>query len=80
MVFLDLIWNSAMYYGYTRNDKQFSADWIEMKPLLVDIFILFNIFGRKNKISKLLVGIRCKQGKGVLNCEIWQRWSYKVLL
>ena len=42
-----------------------------MKPQSIDNFILFNIFGTKNKISKLLipVGIRCKQGKGVLNWE-----------
>ena len=42
---------------------------IEMKLQSVDDFILFNIFGRKNKISKLMisVGIRCKQGDGVLN-------------
>ena len=41
----------------------------KMKPQSVDSFILFNIFGRKNKILKLLisVGIRCKQGKGGLN-------------
>ena len=40
-----------------------------MKSHSVDNFILFNSFGRKNKISKLLisVGIRCKQGKGVSN-------------
>ena len=39
-----------------------------MKPQSIDNFILFNIFGRKNKISKLLilVRIRCKQGKGLL--------------
>ena len=53
-----------------------------MKPQLVDNFILFNIFGKKSKISKLLisVGIRCKQGKGVLNWENGQSWSsHKVL-
>ena len=43
-----------------------------MKPQSVDNFILFNIFGRKNKTSKQLIsaGICCKQGKGVLNCEM----------
>ena len=42
-----------------------------MKPQSVDNFMLFNIFGSKNKISKLLssVGISCKQRKGVLNWE-----------
>ena len=44
-----------------------------MKPQSVDKFILFNIFGRKNKISKLLISVRvrCKQEKGVLN---WKKW------
>ena len=48
-----------------------------MKPQSVDNLILFNIFGRKNKISKLLisVGICCKQGKGVLNWENGQSRS-----
>ena len=42
-----------------------------MKPQSVDKFILFNIFGREDKISKLLIsaGICCKQAKGVLNWE-----------
>ena len=56
-----------------------------MKPQSVDNSILFNIFGGKNKISKLLisVGIHCKQGKGVLNWEnglSWSSSSHKVLL
>ena len=62
--------------------KNFSAlyaenEYIEMKTQSVDNFILFNIFGRENKISKLSisVGIRCKQGKGVLNWENGQSWS-----
>ena len=42
-----------------------------MKPQSVNNFIKANIFGRKNKILKLLisVGIRCEQGKGVLDWE-----------
>ena len=41
------------------------------------MFILVNIFGRKNKISKLLisVGILCKQGMCVLNWENGQSLS-----
>ena len=47
-----------------------------MKPQSVDNFILYNIFGRMNKISKLLTseGIRCKQVKGLLNWENGQSW------
>ena len=56
-----------------------------MKLQTVDNFILFNIFvrmdfGRKDLIS---VGIRCKQGKGVLNWDNGQSWtlsSHKVVL
>ena len=45
-----------------------------MKPQSADNFILFNIFGIKNKISKLLIsgGTCCKQEKRVLNWENWQ--------
>ena len=45
-----------------------------MKPKSVDNFILFNIFGRKIKKSKLLilVGISCKQGNSMLN------WTEKM--
>ena len=34
-----------------------------MKPQSVDNFILFNIFGRRNKISKLLISVEfpCKR-------------------
>ena len=49
--------------------------WNKTQPF--DTFILFNIFDRKNKISKLSisVGIHCKQGKGVLNWENGHSWS-----
>ena len=43
-----------------------------MKPQSVDNFILFNIFGRKNTISKLMISeeLRCKQGKGMLTVKV----------
>ena len=60
--------------------KKSSLDILRMnkiKPQSVDNFILFNIFGRRNKISKLLisVGIRCKHGKGEFKWENGQSWS-----
>ena len=44
-------------------------NWNEIS--IIDHFILFNIFVRKNKISKVLisVGIHCRQGKSVINDE-----------
>ena len=57
-----------MHIAYQVRSRSSRSDILRINSQSVDNFILFKIFGRKNKISKLSisVGIRCKQGKGVL--------------